>query len=143
MAMVGNLPHYVIDNELALSIFVSPNQAERPDHKGPFLVSWILAMLAQHCHRRIAGIAIQQRELKGKLEARVPRGVFLQLAQVTFGHNRKALQLRCAFGKLQTQVNDEPTEVPRRKSVYRVSSNSQLASGFSTPQGVSSILLPV
>lgn len=100
VAVIGNLPHYIIDNELTISIFLAPNQAERLDHECPFLIGWGLAMLPQHCHWGIARIAVEQRELKRQREARVPRGIFLQLAQIAFGHNRKALAIRHDFGKI-------------------------------------------
>jgi hypothetical protein len=54
VAVVGNLPHYIVDDELAVSIFLPRNQAERLDHEDPFVVSRSFAMFAQHRHRRIA-----------------------------------------------------------------------------------------
>lgn len=103
MAVIGNLPHYVVDNELAVAIFVARNQAERLDHERPLLIGRNLAMLAQHRHRSIARITVQQRELERQREACVPGGIFLQLAQIAFGHNRKALAIRNDFGKIIRQ----------------------------------------
>ncbi len=54
VAVIGNLSHYVVDDELAGAIFIARNQTERLDHKRPFLIGRNFAMLAQHRHRSIA-----------------------------------------------------------------------------------------
>ena len=45
VAVIRNLPHYVVDDELTISIFLARNQAERLNHEGPFLIGRNFAML--------------------------------------------------------------------------------------------------
>ena len=45
VAVIRNLPHYVIDDELTISIFLARDQTERLDHERPFLIGRSFAML--------------------------------------------------------------------------------------------------
>ena len=54
VAVIGNLPHYVVNDELTFSIFVARNQAERLDHERTLLIRRDFAMLRQHRHRGVA-----------------------------------------------------------------------------------------
>jgi hypothetical protein len=59
VAVVGNLPHYVIDDELALSVLVAPDETQRLYHKSAFLIGRRFAMFPQDRHRGIARVAIE------------------------------------------------------------------------------------
>jgi len=54
MAMVGNLAHYAVDNKLAWPVFDPRNHRQSFNHKGAFFLGRLRAMIAEHCHRRIA-----------------------------------------------------------------------------------------
>jgi len=54
VAVIGDLPHYVVDDELTVSVFIACNQAKRLDHERPFLIGRRFAMFPQHCHWSIA-----------------------------------------------------------------------------------------
>jgi hypothetical protein len=90
MAMIWNLPHHSIDNELACAVLLLRYQGQRVDHELPFYLGRRDTMVAEHGHRRIAGIAIEQREFEGQGKTRVPGSIFLQLAELTFCHGVKA-----------------------------------------------------
>ena len=89
MAMVGDLAHNAVDNKLARPIFDPRNHRQRFDHKGALFLGRLRAMISQDRHRRVAGVALEQRKFERLLIARVPGRVFLQLTQVAFGHDSK------------------------------------------------------
>src|SRR5271166_3310841 len=84
--MIGYLAHHVIDDEIAVAELLARDQGERLDHEGLFLLGWGDAMIAEHGHRRIAGIAIEDRELEWQFVLRVPGRVVLQFAEIAFRH---------------------------------------------------------
>ena len=46
VTMVGNLPHYVVDDELPFSVFLARNEAEGLNHERSLLRSWSFPMFA-------------------------------------------------------------------------------------------------
>lgn len=91
VAMVRDLAHQAIDDELAFAVLRAGDQRQRIDHEGAFFGGRLRAMIAQHCHRSIAGIAIEDGEAEGLGEARVPGSVFFQFAQIALGHDASLL----------------------------------------------------
>ena len=87
MAMVGDLPHHAVDDELAVTVFRSRDERQRFDHECALFGGRVLAMFAEYGHGRIAGIAIEDREAKRLSKTRIPGGIFLQFAQIALAHD--------------------------------------------------------
>jgi hypothetical protein len=58
VAMIGDLPHNVIDDEVAIAIFVACDKRKGLDHESFLFVGGSGAMVAENGHWSIAGIAI-------------------------------------------------------------------------------------
>src|ERR1700686_1936767 len=91
MAMVWDLTHYAIDDELAFAVLRAGDKRKCFDHEGAFFWGRLRAMIAQHRHRRIARIAIENGKAEGLGETRVPGSIFFQFAQIALGHMHHCL----------------------------------------------------
>ena len=89
VAVVGNLAHHVVDAEFIGAVLRTRDQRQRLDHERALLVGGHRAMVTEHGHRRVARIAIEDRELKWVNEVGVPLRVIAQFAQFTFRHRDK------------------------------------------------------
>ena len=88
MAMIRDLAHHVVDDEFVDAVLLARDHRERIDHERALLFGGRRAMLSKHRHRRIAGIAIEDREFERNLELAVPRSVLLQFTEIAFRHDR-------------------------------------------------------
>ena len=84
--VVWNLAHYIIDDKLAVAVFVTSDKRKRLDHKRALLLGRNFSMLAEDRHRGVARIAVEQRKVKRKGEPGVPGSIFFELTQIAFGH---------------------------------------------------------
>ena len=80
VAMIGNLAHHSVDDELVLSVFFSRDEGQRLDHVGALFVGCVRAMLPKDDHRRVTRITIQNCELERERELRITLGVLAQFA---------------------------------------------------------------
>src|SRR5271169_128648 len=89
VAMVGNLAHHAIDHELVVAELGARHRRERVGHEGALGLGGGGAMLSEHRHRRVARVAIENRECHGMDEAGVMLGVLTQLAEFALGHDSR------------------------------------------------------
>src|SRR5579864_4704436 len=89
MAMVGNLTHHAIDNELVIAEFGARHGRERVDHEGAFGLGRDGAMLSEHRHRRVTRVAIENGECHGMGEAGVMLSVLAQFAEFALVHGSR------------------------------------------------------
>jgi hypothetical protein len=86
MAMIGYLAHHTVYDEAAVAILLAAHERQRLGHKKPLLLGGLSAMRAQHRHRCVARIALEDREFERVFELTVPLRVPLQFAEVTLRH---------------------------------------------------------
>ena len=105
MTMIGDLTHHVVDNEVTIAILLARNHRERLDHEGLLFFGGISAMIAEHRHWGIAGIAVENRKLEWGFELAMPGSVMLQFAEIAFRHRATSLghgfekpRTHCAYG---------------------------------------------
>ena len=96
MAMVGNLTHHAIDNELVIAEFGACHRRERVDHEGALGISRGRAMLSEHRHWRITRVAIENGKYHGMGEAGVMLGVLPQFTEFAFVHGSRLTGWRFA-----------------------------------------------
>ena len=80
VTMIRDLTHHVIDDEIAIAVSLSCDKRERLDHECLLVVGRRDAMISEHRHRRVARIAIENRELEWSLILTVPGSVVFQFA---------------------------------------------------------------
>jgi hypothetical protein len=86
MAMIGYLAHHTVNDEAAIAILLAAHERQHLGHKKPLLLRGLSAMRTQHRHRRVARIALEDREFERVFELTVPLGVPFQFAEVTLRH---------------------------------------------------------
>src|SRR5260370_42492327 len=88
MTVIGNLPHDAVDHERVRPVLLARDDGERFGHERALVFSRRRAMIAQHGHRRIAGVAVEDRELERMYELTIALRVILEFAQFALGHQR-------------------------------------------------------
>ncbi len=86
VAMVGNLPHHSVDDEILIAVLGACHERERFGHENSFRVGADRSMLSQNSHRGVAGIAVKNGKAKGVGELAITPGVFAQLTKLAISH---------------------------------------------------------
>lgn len=86
VAMVGNLPHHIVDDEILVAVLGARHERERFGHESSFGVGADRSMLSKHGHRGVAGIAVKDGKAKGVGELAITLGVFAQLTKLAISH---------------------------------------------------------
>jgi hypothetical protein len=92
VVMVGNLAHHGVYNEGTLAIAETGHHRQRFAHEGALEIARDGAMLAQHGHRRVTRIAVQNRESERKHEAAILLRILAKFAKFA-GHGRRVRKI--------------------------------------------------
>ena len=87
MTMIRYLAHHAVDDEFVGAVLLARDHRERLDHERTFLFGGRRVMLAEHGHRSIAGVAIENGEFEWELKLAVPRRVLLQFTKIATRHD--------------------------------------------------------
>src|SRR5260370_31020857 len=115
MTVIGNLPHDAVDHERVRPVLLARDDGERFGHERALVFSGRRAMIAQHGHRRIAGVAVEDREFERMYELAVALRVIPEFTQFALGHHRTS---RGATPPMLPGIAGLPDHLPPIKSLH-------------------------
>lgn len=88
VAVIGYLAHHIVNEEAIGSPPGSGDSRKHIDHQGFFVLGRLTPMFSQNRHRGVAGVAIEDGELKRVGKLAVTLSVITQFAQIALIHAR-------------------------------------------------------